>query len=418
MKPRHILIVNVFFAPYSYGGATIVAEQVAQALQRRAGYRVTAVSLCCRADLAPYTMIKTEKDGIVNYLINVPEGRSAAEAYDNPAITARMAELLDALRPDLLHAHCLQDIGTGVIRAAKAQNVPVILSVHDFWWLCERQFMIRMDQQYCGQHPVRIENCKGCVDSYWASKTRFDHLQQIGTEVALVTYPSQFSKQLSEESGFAVDKGVVWKNGISQPQTGFFEARQKRRKSDPRLTFGFVGGPSQIKGWPLIKSAFATLGRDDFRVLLVEGSVDGSWWQHEDLSALNGNWQIHPRFDQTTMDDYYAQIDVLLFLSQWKETFGLAIREALARGIDVIQTDSGGTVEHGFVAQDRLIPIGAPVARLQQEILRVLDAHPQQISARAVTGFTAQASQFANLVDRVLGAGQVDQKVTSSSLRS
>ena len=29
MSERHILLVNVFFAPFTYGGATVVAEQVA-----------------------------------------------------------------------------------------------------------------------------------------------------------------------------------------------------------------------------------------------------------------------------------------------------------------------------------------------------------------------------------------------------
>ncbi|MFC6587910.1 hypothetical protein ACFQDZ_12370 [Sulfitobacter pacificus] len=32
MNLRHILVANVFFAPFSYGGATVVAEQVATAL--------------------------------------------------------------------------------------------------------------------------------------------------------------------------------------------------------------------------------------------------------------------------------------------------------------------------------------------------------------------------------------------------
>ena len=55
---RHILVANVFFAPHSYGGATVVAEQVARALIRRGGFRVTAVSLCCRAGIADYAVNK------------------------------------------------------------------------------------------------------------------------------------------------------------------------------------------------------------------------------------------------------------------------------------------------------------------------------------------------------------------------
>ena len=176
------------------------------------------------------------------------------------------------------------------------------------------------------------------------------------------------------------------------PAPGFAGVQAARRAADPRLVFGFVGGPSQIKGWPTIRAAFKQLKRADFRVELVDGSPDGSWWRGHDLSDLPGDWRIVPRFEQATMDSFYAGIDVLLFMSQWKETFGLAIREALARGIDIIQTDSGGTTEHPLADPARLIPIGAAPEVLTAQIEAALDAPrgtaPQQI---AVKGYDDQA---------------------------
>lgn len=403
MSERHILLANVFFAPYSYGGATVVAEEVAHALVAQGGYRVSAVSMCCRSDLVPYVVIKSEKDGITNYLINTPPARRYGELYDNPTVTARLAELIAALQPDLVHAHCIQDMGTGIITAAEASNVPVILSVHDFWWICDRQFMIKVDQKYCGQDPVRVENCKGCVDNFWQAKMRFAHLQAIGSKVAMVTYPSTFAKELSERSGFAPDRGVVWENGVHLPRADFASKQAARRVADGRLTFGFVGGPSQIKGWPLIRRAFSELSREDFKVKLVEGSLDGSWWAGHSFEDLPGEWSVYPRYSQAQMDDFYAQVDVLLFMSQWKETYGLAIREALARGIAVIQTDSGGTVEHRTIPADKLIPIAAPVAQLTRQLQDVLAAHPAPHPVVEVTSFAKQAAQFRQLVDQALG---------------
>lgn len=402
MSAPHILLANVFFAPFSYGGATIVAEQVAHALVENEGYRVTAVSMCCRNDLAPYVVVKSEQNGITNYLINTPASRSYGELYDNPNVTTRLAELIATLQPDLVHAHCIQDMGTGIIAAAEAQGVPVILSVHDFWWICDRQFMIKVDQQYCGQNPIQIEKCKGCVDNFWAAKMRFEHLQQFGSKAARVTYPSAFARDLSEASGFAPGQGVVWENGVHHPRVGFFENQTKRRAKDGRLSFGFVGGPSQIKGWPLIKRAFAELDEDDFRVVLVDGSLDGTWWSGHTFDELPGEWEVHPRFTQARMDEFYAEIDVLLFMSQWKETFGLAIREALARGISVIQTDSGGTVEHGATPKEKLIPIGAPARALQTQIKAALSAHPAPQKIHNVASFQDQAHAFAGIVKEVL----------------
>ena len=396
----HVLLVNVFFAPFSYGGATVVAEEVARDLVRRGAARVTAVSACSRAELAPYTVIRAQVGGIDNYLINLPHGRDYNQCYDNSEVGAVVAELMERLAPDVLHAHCIQEVGVDVLRAARAAGLPVILSVHDFWWVCERQFMIRIDEVYCAQNPIDMQVCRACVPDFDAAQARRAALFEAAACANRITYPSRFALELSEASGFAPGRGVVWENGVHLPGPGFAAAQAARRARDPRPVFGFVGGPSQIKGWPLIRRAFMGLRRQDFAVHVVDGSLDGSWWRDIDLSELPGDWRVVPRFSQADMDSYYAGIDVLLFLSQWKETFGLTIREALARGIPVIQTDSGGTTEHG-AARD-LIPIGAGPQVLRRQIEAALDAHPAPAPRVQVTGFADQARAFEGLLSEVL----------------
>lgn len=402
MTGKHILVANVFFAPYSYGGATVVAEQVAKELVRQTGARVSVVSMVQDDSLVPYKPIKSQTGDIVNYIINVPRNRSYAELYDNPQVTQIVARLMDLLEPDLLHAHCIQDMGAGIFTLAKARGIPVILSIHDFWWLCDRQFMIKPDQSYCGQNPIRIENCRGCVSDFSAARTRLDYLLGQAGLVDLVTYPSQFALELCETSGLAPGKGVVWENGVRLPGPGFFDAQKTRRARDKTLSFGFLGGPSQIKGWPLLRRAFTMLDRSDFRLLLVDGSLDGTWWEDVDLKSLDGNYEIYPRFSQDEMDAFYAEIDVLLFLSQWKETFGLAIREAVARGVAVIQTDSGGTVEHAFADPDALIPIGAGPEALQGQLAAAFGRDYAAISPGHVNSFEDQAHQFLQRAEPLL----------------
>lgn len=102
------------------------------------------------------------------------------------------------------------------------------------------------------------------------------------------------------------------------------------------------------------------------------------------------------------MDTFYSRIDVLLFMSQWKETFGLTIREALARGIPVIQTDSGGTTEHGAAEPSALIPIGAGPAPLRAALEAALDAGVEQKAAPPIASFEDQAAAFMRLTRPLL----------------
>ncbi|MDJ1008511.1 MAG: glycosyltransferase [Paracoccaceae bacterium] len=378
----HVLILNVFFAPNTYGGATVVAEEVGRRLVAEHGVTVSAVSVMTRSDLPPYAVIRGEVDGMATWLVNLPSERGYVGGYLNAEAAERIARIVGDIEPDIAHVHCVQDLGADCLFRLKAAGLPVVLSVHDFWWLCERQFMMRPDGAWCGQSPVRIERCRGCVEDIGRAKARFSALGALADQADVVTYPSRYALDLCEASGLAPGRGVLWENGVRPPRDGFFERQAARRQADPRPVFGFVGGPSRIKGWPLVHDAFAGLGRDGVRGLVVEGSLDGSWWRGRSLARMAGEWRVHPRYGQNTIDEFFAEIDVLLFLSQWKETYGLAIREALARGIRVIQTDSGGSVEHAAADPARLIAIGEGPLRLRREIEAVLDspaAHPDPL---------------------------------------
>lgn len=397
----HILVVNVFFAPHTYGGATIVAEEMARRLVADHGMTVSAISVMRRSDLAPYSVIRSEVDGIASWLINLPPDQSYVGGYLNPFVGDQVARIVHEIEPDLAHVHCVQDVGADCLSRLEAAKVPVILSVHDFWWLCERQFMLRPDGSFCGQSPIKIAACRGCVDDIGRARSRQRQLLALADVADVVTYPSQYARDLCEGSGLAAGKGRVWENGVRIPGAEFFDRQAARRASDARTVFGFVGGPSRIKGWPLLHEAFAGLDRSDIRGLVVDGSLDGSWWRDRPLDAMAGDWSVHPRYSQKTMDDFFSKIDVLLYLSQWKETFGLTIREALARGIQVIQTDSGGSVEHQAFGPEKMLKIGDGPVALREKILAAV-SQPRGAAVVPVVDQAKQAVEFVALAREVL----------------
>ena len=402
--PEHILVINVFFSPYSYGGATIVAEEVAKELVR-AGRRVTAISGFSRGDLMPYAVVRTEKSRIENYLINLPRKRSYEEIHSNPRVTEIVARLIDQLDPDIVHAHCIQDIGTGILPMIRGKGLPLVLSIHDYWWICERQFMVMPNQRYCAQDPVRIENCRSCVDNWPRARLRFEALHRDAAAADLITYPSRFALDLSVRSGLKCARQEVWPNGVRPPKPDFFELQTKRRQMDERLVFGYAGGPTHIKGWQVIRAAFEQLKRDDFAGILVDGSmrsIGGSWWSaRRRYSSMMGEWEVVPRYAQEEMDDFYSKIDVLLFMSQWKETFGLGVREALSRGIRVLQTDSGGTSEWEGAPKSEMLKIGDGPERLAERIEAELARPIRGTEPHVFDCHEKQALSFLKLVESI-----------------
>lgn len=397
-----LLLMNVHFNPTTYGGATVVAEELALALQTHHGVEVFIISAVSRQDLVPYAIQRVEVHGMPHFLINLPWGRTVQEIESNPRVAERVSQIAQFVQPDIAHVHCVQELGAASVSALNAAGIPVILSVHDFWWVCERQFMMRPNRQYCAQDPIRVDNCRGCVDDVTRTRARSEMLGQVALACDLITYPTPFAMDLCLRSGLGDPaRSTVLENGIKPPGVDFSAKQAAHRAAAKPFTFGYVGGPADSKGWPMLRSAMTDLGRDDFELHIVNGSPWGNWWDGHDLSNLRGTNRVIPRFAQAQLDDFFAGIDCLLFLSQWKETFGLTIREAISRGVRVIQTDSGGTVDHPLADPLRLIPLGQQTDRLKAEINRVLDtpdAHPQPVD---VCTYRQQAEAFMGLAEKV-----------------
>ena len=81
----------------------------------------------------------------------------------------------------------------------------------------------------------------------------------------------------------------------------------------------------------------------ELKVVDAAKNSGGTWTFHD--WVIPGKMTVAPPYTRRTMDEFFGGLDVLLFPSQWKESFGLTVREAFARDVWVIATDAGGVVE-------------------------------------------------------------------------
>ena len=365
-----VLMANVYFAPRSFGGATIVAEEMGRRLVRK-GAQVSVMTSRPPAVDIPDGDVRYDVDGMMVFAAVLPDGLDGVGHLDNPAMASRFADVLEACQPDVVHVHAAQGLGTGILRICQERGIPYVLTLHDAWWLCERQFMVKGDGRYCFQTTIDPAVCQACVPGVRYLADRAVVMRQALAGAALLISPSQAHRELYLANGIAPERIVVNRNGFCWPK----RARRPRIPGTP-LRFGFVGGTEAVKGYGLLKEAMQSLSRSDWELVVVDNKLNLGFQSifPEDWT-VRGKLRVVPAYTQAGLDGFYDQIDVLLFPSQWKESYGLTVREALARDVWVITTSPGGQSEDVVDGVNGTwLPLDGKPQTLVQAVSALLDA--------------------------------------------
>ena len=60
------------------------------------------------------------------------------DRYRNEGVDDRFSEVLDVVRPDVVHVGHLNHLSTSIIARAAAAKTPVVFTLHDYWLMCPR----------------------------------------------------------------------------------------------------------------------------------------------------------------------------------------------------------------------------------------------------------------------------------------
>lgn len=403
VRPRRLLSANIFFAPRSFGGATVVAEQMARLLAATSPWQQFVFTSLPPTDTAPYSLFRYQAQQAAVLGIGLPEQRSALEDFENRATLPLFDAVLERVAPDLVHLHSIQGLGALLADSCARAGIPFVVTLHDAWWICGRQFMINGHGQYCGQTRIRTEVCAACVDDAPLNAYRQQALAATLRKADLLLAPSRFARDLYVANGFDAAKIRINRNGILAPGAGY------HKQPGALLRFGFVGGNTAIKGINLITQAFAGLPRSDYELKVVDNLLHLGFRSFNRHSVkIPGSVSIIPGYTQDDIDAFFSGIDVLLFPTQWKETFGLAVREALVRDVWVISTDAGGTVEDIVDGVNgTIIPLSSDPRYLRQALADALEhperfAHPHNAFKGSITLCSDQALELQGIYADVI----------------
>ncbi|WP_297535669.1 glycosyltransferase family 4 protein [Thermococcus sp.] len=354
-----ILLVTSGYPPERLGGAGFYVKYLAEELSKR--HEVHLFIPSKRGDEWVEGSIHVHAvRPVKSYLSAVLIERT----YRNPEIEKKFKELVECLKPDVVHFHNLWAFRTAFLPViAKEAGSATVQTLHDYWFICPINIMSYKKQRPCeGPSPEKCSTCWNHVISEYLEQRKiprllFDGILKIfnrpnGFELRLRTLieilnsmdaiiaPSKFLRNMFVKAG--VDDSRLYHIPNGYPHE-IFKGFQKNKDTN-KLVFGFVGVPSYQKGTHVAVKAVRAIKGGDF-----EFRIYGGGGRREYLSELmklsRGDDRIRfmGKFDSVV--EPYSKIDVLLFPSLWYENCPLVLAEASLTGTPVIASNLGAIPE-------------------------------------------------------------------------
>ena len=298
------------------------------------------------------TWVETDPRGVVVRWIVTTPWTSWSDPLNtfNPPVAEDFESWLADVRPDVVHLHSLQTLGGGMVRAAKAAGAAVVVTMHDFWWTCARQFLTPADMRPCSV-VVDCGNCPCAVSHEWLER-RNAHLQPMLDGADVILAPSASSASVLIANGIDPRKLRVDENGL--PPGEALDGSRTGSRTDLPLRMMYAGGPDPMKGIDVLLESLRFVPQD------------GSWSM--DLYGVEAvgrdlplSVRALPAYGRAELGDVLGSHDVLVLPSVVRESHSILTREALLAGLAVICPDTLGpeeAVRHGV--NGLVVPAGEP----------------------------------------------------------
>ena len=390
------------FPPRYMAGAELYSYRIAQWLQKR-GHTVEVV--CIESiDTGTSDRLEVQQDLYNNIpvwrlsfnIFTTPERRKWE--FDNPLLADWFRNYATHYQPDIVHFQAGYLLGIAPLHVISEAHIPMVLTLHDYWFLCPRTNLQRTDGQLCHSIP----DTKTCAWCRKTEDTRYFHANRISAGAAgwaMRTFSLQNENILQQERRQRVLAALQIPDAVIAPSQ--FLARLYAPYVAPQrlhiirggldvtlfenvmhteseaLRIGFIGQIAEYKGVHILVDAFRQLQSPQRPLELhIYGGLDvNSGYVREVRKLAQNDPRIifHGRFQNTEIADVLGGLDVLVVPSICFENSPLTIGEAQAAATPVITSRLGGMAEKIRHDIDGLLFNAGDVQDLRHSLQRCID---------------------------------------------
>lgn len=396
-------VVSAHYPPNFVSGGTVLPQRLARTLAGRGHYVHVLAGWMGKGRTPLQVWDEVDETGLPIRWLNVGPYLAWHDPrnFDNAPARDAVARWLADTSPDVVHVHSLQGLGALVPAAAKFAGARVVVTMHDFWWVCARQFLADPDLRACGP-TVTASACSCEVTRDWADARLAFCLAQLEHVDAVLT-PSASAARILVANGVREDRLRVDPNGYETPQL--------IRADDPRsgVRFTYTGGANPLKGVGVLLAAARRLEAIPGWRLRIHGVEAADFGSQSHVETA-------PAFPSEQLPAVLGATDVLVVPSLAQETSSLTVLEALAAGVPVIASATPGPSD---VISDGLNGLLVPVGdeRALAGAMRRLVVQ-SDLLARLKTGCTEGPPAPRSVADQAAGHEQLYEALLAPTSRA
>ncbi|MGW6277603.1 glycosyltransferase [Kribbella sp. NPDC055071] len=260
----------------------------------------------------------------------------------NPASRRDLAAVLAEDRPDVVHIHnTFPLLSPSVLYACRAAGVPAVITLHNYKLLCASGDFFR-DGQVChscaGGNPAAgvIHRCyrgSALATSTTVLNTR-GHRRSWRNLVSAYIFISESQRRLMSAMDFDPDRTFVKNNLV--PYDGPHGGPHERQVAYVGRLDAAKGAPLLMKGWDAYR---AIAGDEGLRLVVAGGGPmldEVTAWAAERPSV-----ELRGLMSKPEVFELIRSSRAVVLPSEWEETFGLVVVEAMAAGVPLVASGHG-----------------------------------------------------------------------------
>jgi glycosyltransferase involved in cell wall biosynthesis/MoaA/NifB/PqqE/SkfB family radical SAM enzyme len=330
---------------------------------------------------------------ITLHIVNNPRFK---DRYRATGIDRRFAQVLERVKPDLVHVGHLNHLSTSLVEEAASRQIPIIYTLHDYWLMCPRgQFM-----QMFPENPADlwaacdVQEDRKCAErcyaryfsgapeeneadvAHWSDwvRRRMKHVREMANLVDLFIAPARYLLDRYRTAfGLPECKLVYLDYGFPLKRLS-----GRRRADGEHFTFGYIGTHIPAKGIHDLIVAFG--GLQGNARLRIWGRPNGQ--ATESLKAIAASLPGHvadriewrPEYgNDHIVREVFNWCDAIVVPSVWVENSPLVIHEAQQARVPVITADAGGMAEYVHHEVNGLLYAHRSAIGLAAQMQRLVD---------------------------------------------